>query len=243
MVRQNKLIKKKLSILVFVIIGLSVFLSGLITAEINKYSGNHSHLWEPEIIALEANTAQLNDHKNRVLFIGSSSIRFWNTLEQDMHPFMTIQHGFGGAKINDIIYFSDRLINAFDPRAVIIFVGSNDINLRQVTPADKMLAAYQHLIKNIRQDLTTTPIIFIAITPSPLRWRIWASASQVNQLLTEYINTQDNIFIVDTSSELLDADGKPDKSFYKIDGLHLNNQGYAVWAKIIKTELLRRLQS
>tara|TARA_B100000767_G_scaffold86434_1_gene83065 strand:+ start:3855 stop:4568 length:714 start_codon:yes stop_codon:yes gene_type:complete len=236
------MVKKKLSLLALIIIALSVFLFGLVQTQINKYSGNGSYLWEPEIIELEANTARLNDHTNRVLFIGSSSIRFWSTLTQDMYPFTVIQHGFGGAKVNDVIYFSDRLINAYDPRAVVIFVGTNDISLREVTSAEAMLAAYQQLINNIRQDLSTTPIIFIAITPSPQRWKLWAFASQANQLLTEYVNTQDNIFIVDTSSELLGDDGEPDGSFYKFDGLHLNSKGYAVWTQIVKAELLRRLQ-
>ena len=34
-----------------------------------------------------------------ILFIGSSSIRFWLSLESDMRPFPVINRGFGGAQI------------------------------------------------------------------------------------------------------------------------------------------------
>jgi lysophospholipase L1-like esterase len=210
--------------------------------EISKYAGNNPTLWEPDIAKLEANTALLNKHHERVLFVGSSSIRFWHTLADDMSPLTIIQHGFGGATINDVVHFSDRLINAFNPRAVVIFAGTNDVTPRQVRPATEMLAAYQRLVNNIRQDLPFTPIIFIAITPSPHRWSVWPQACETNRLLSDFINRQDNLYLVDTSSGLLSRDGSPDKSFYRLDGLHLSAKGYAVWAKQIKAELLKYIQ-
>ena len=227
---------------VLLVAGLSLFFFSVIMPELSKYAGNNPTLWEPDIAQLEANSALLNKHHERVLFVGSSSIRLWRTLADDMSPLTIIQHGFGGATINDVVHFSDRLINAFNPRAVVIFAGTNDITPRKVRPATEMLAAYQRLIKNIRQDLASTPIIFIAITPSPNRWSVWPQASETNHLLSNFINNQDNLYLVDTSSGLLSRDGKPDKSFYRLDGLHLSDKGYAVWAKQVKAELLKHIQ-
>ena len=221
---------------------LSLFFLSVVMPEISKYTGNNPTLWEPDIAQLEANTALLNKHHERVLFVGSSSIRLWRTLAVDMRPLTIIQHGFGGATINDVVHFSDRLINAFNPRAVVIFAGTNDITPRKVRPATEMLATYQRLVKNIRQDLPSTPIIFIAITPSPHRWSVWPQASETNRFLSDFINSQDNLYLVDTSSGLLNSDGKPDKSFYRLDGLHLSAKGYAVWARRVKAELLKHIQ-
>ena len=105
-----------------------------------------------------------------------------------------------------------------------------------------MLGAYRRLVSNIRHDLPTTPIIFIAITPSPHRWSVWPQASETNRLLSDFINSQDNLYLVDTSSGLLNSGGKPDKSFYRLDGLHLSAKGYAVWAKRVKAELFKHIQ-
>ena len=211
--------------------------------ELSKYAGNNPTLWEPDIAQLEANTALLNKHHERVLFVGSSSIRLWHTLADDMSPLRIIQHGFGGATINDVVHFSDRLINAFNPRAVVIFAGTNDITPRKVRPATEMLAAYQRLVKNIRQDLTSAPIIFItgySVTASLVS--LASGQQETNRLLGDFINNQDNLYLVDTSSGLLSSGGKPDKSFYRLDGLHLSAKGYAVWAKRVKAELLKHIQ-
>ena len=40
--------------------------------------------------------------KNEFLFIGSSSIRLWDTLEEDMKPLKVINRGFGGAHTKHI---------------------------------------------------------------------------------------------------------------------------------------------
>ena len=236
------MIKKILLASVLLVAGLSLLFFSVVMPEISKYTGNNPTLWEPDIAQLEANTALLNKHHERVLFVGSSSIRLWRTLADDMSPLTIIQHGFGGATINDVVHFSDRLINAFNPRAVVIFAGTNDVTPRQVRPATEMLAAYQRLVDNIRQDLPFTPIIFIAITPSPHRWSVWPQACETNRLLSDFINRQDNLYLVDTSSGLLSRDGNPDKSFYRLDGLHLSAKGYAVWTKQIKAELLKYIQ-
>ena len=128
------MIKKNLLGSVLSVAGLSLLFYSVVMPEISKYAGNNPTLWEPDIAKLEANTALLNKHHERVLFVGSSSIRFWQTLADDMSPLTIIQHGFGGATINDVVHFSDRLINAFNPRAVVIFAGTNDVTPRQVRP-------------------------------------------------------------------------------------------------------------
>ena len=121
------MIKKILLASVLLVAGLSLLFFSVVMPEISKYTGNNPTLWEPDIAQLEANTALLNKHHERVLFVGSSSIRLWRTLADDMSPLTIIQHGFGGATINDVVHFFVRLSNALNPRAVVIFVGTHDI--------------------------------------------------------------------------------------------------------------------
>ena len=158
------MIRKFLLSSVLLVAGLSLFFYSVIMPELSKYAGNNPTLWEPDIAQLEANTALLNKHHERVLFVSSSSIRLWRTLADDMSPLTIIQHGFGGATINDVVHFSDRLINAFNPRAGVVFAGTNDITPEKLDQQqEEMLAAYQRLIKNIRQDLASTPIILLPV--------------------------------------------------------------------------------
>ena len=44
-----------------------------------------------------------------------------------MAPLPVLRHGFGGAKLNDVVYYAERLVSAYRPRAVVVFAGTNDI--------------------------------------------------------------------------------------------------------------------
>ncbi|MDP5138969.1 MAG: hypothetical protein NWP83_00695 [Spirosomaceae bacterium] len=89
--------------------------------------------WESEIQRLEALDKTEKDPKNAILFIGSSSIRLWDNIADDMSPYPTIRRGYGGAKLSDLIFYTERLVYPHDFRALVVFV-ANDISN---TPEDK----------------------------------------------------------------------------------------------------------
>jgi len=65
--------------------------------------------WEPEIVKFE-NLDKIESYpSDAVMFAGSSSIRLWSTLAQDMAPYHIIQRGYGGAKLSDYAIFADRI--------------------------------------------------------------------------------------------------------------------------------------
>ncbi len=92
---------------------------------LKRYPQN-SYAWAiPEIQAFE----QLNKSPspdNSLLFLGSSSIRLWETLAEDMAPHPVIQRGYGGAHLRDAIFFPDALIGNYHPAVIIGFI-ANDI--------------------------------------------------------------------------------------------------------------------
>lgn len=49
--------------------------------------------------------------------------------------------------------------------------------------------------------------------------------------------TEDNIFLVDAGSQLIDTDGNLDKKYAGGDGLHLNSQGNAIWIQHLRNSL------
>ena len=63
----------------------------------------------PEIRAFEELDAVNDYDKEAILIIGSSSIRLWKTLAEDMAPFPVIQRGYGGAHFRDMVFFTDRI--------------------------------------------------------------------------------------------------------------------------------------
>ena len=205
--------------------------------EVQKVNSEDALVWGEAVSALESNTQGLYLPGEAVVFIGSSSIRMWSTLTDDMSPLPVIQHGFGGAKLNDIVHYSDRLVNAYQPRAVVVFAGTNDIQPSANKAPEVLLASYQEFVSRVRSDQPSLPIFYIGITPSPLRWSVWSIAQAANQLIENWSDRDPNLHFIDTSGALMDNNARPNAENYVFDGLHLSARGYGVWRDIIRAHL------
>jgi hypothetical protein len=65
-----------------------------------------------------------------IVFTGSSSIRFWDTLENDMKPLQVINRGFGGSQIAHVNQYASRIVIPYRPRVVVLYAGDNDLSMR-----------------------------------------------------------------------------------------------------------------
>ena len=93
---------------------------------LSQYRDEAMKQWSHDIEALEQRDVHQRDPKDAILFIGSSSIRRWNSIETDMAPYQVVQRGYGGAKYSDLAVFSNRLIHPHKYSAVVVFV-ANDV--------------------------------------------------------------------------------------------------------------------
>ena len=55
-----------------------------------------------------------------ILLVGSSSFLFWNDAKVELSPLTVINRGFGGSVMNDVIYYFDRIIAKYNPRAIVL---------------------------------------------------------------------------------------------------------------------------
>lgn len=212
-----------------------------IYGELSKAFSEDPTVYNEDVQDLVEATRARGPLERAVLFTGSSSIRFWTTLEEDMQPLVTIRHGFGGSKLGDIEYFAESLINEFEPRAVVVFAGTNDIQPGRLKTPEVLLATYQRLVARVRADLPNAPIYYIGITPSPLRVGVWDVSVTTNRLIREFTETDSSLHYIETGHRLMDASGVPDGDNYRWDRLHLSERGYEIWTEIIRTRLMDEL--
>lgn len=175
-----------------------------------------------------------------LLFVGSSSIRFWGELAEDMAPVAVINRGFGGSKIGDVVHYADTLFQADNPHAIVIFVGTNDMTPQQTKSVGMMTARFSAMMSALRRQHPDVPVYYIAITPSPLRWAIWDEAVAVNEAIQKLISQMPNTHYIDTGKALM-SDGEPNPDNYVLDRLHLSTKGYDIWAEIIRSRLFSDL--
>lgn len=217
------------------IIALAYF-GNTVYQELAKVNSDDPTVWEDDIVALEEELADTPAKSDSILFIGSSSIRLWGSIHEDMYPFDVVQRGFGGAKFLDVIHYADRLIDIkVKPAALVFFVGTNDIYPGSTKTPAMLLQNYQQLIQIVRAKYPVMPVYYIAITPSLMRWKVWETAHKTNLLIEEHSAKQSNLWVIDT--KLLGANGKPNPDLYRFDRLHLNDEGYERWTKVILDRL------
>lgn len=193
--------------------------------------------WEAAVRKLEALDKTETHPDNAILFIGSSSIRRWNTIAADMAPYHPVRRGFGGCQWSDVAVFADRLITPHEFRAVVFFV-ANDISGREGDKSpDEITALFASVHQRVRAHNPGAPVFCIAVTPTPSRWAVWPKSQAANSMVRRFCASKDNTWFIGTESIYLDGNGQPRPELFVADRLHLNPDGYARWAAAIKSHL------
>ena len=195
--------------------------------------------WEKDIKKLES--LDKNENYNKILFIGSSSIRRWNSIKQDLAPYEPIKRAYGGARYSDLIHFTERLVSPHKVKAICIFVANDIKGEKNDLSPKEVLNLVKFIVKKIRKSHKNKPIFFIETTPTSKRWKVWDKISKANDLIKDFSSLNKNIFYINTRSFYIKSNGMPDDNFFVKDKLHLNNKGYKLWAKIIKESFDKNL--
>src|SRR5579859_3047551 len=65
----------------------------------NSVAQQDSRKWEKDIAAFEASDRTNPPPKDCIVFVGSSSIRFWSSLKEDFPGLPVVNRGFGGSEL------------------------------------------------------------------------------------------------------------------------------------------------
>ena len=189
-----------------------------------------SPAWEADMQRFEAADAQSPPPRGGVLFIGSSSIRFWDTLAQDFPGVPVINRGFGGSELRDSTWYADRIILPYAPRQILIYAGDNDLNAGR-TP-QQLRADFIAFVERVRRDLPKAKIAYISNKPSPSRAQLLPVQRAANTLIAAEAKRL-GVDYIDIFTPMLDASGQPDESLFIEDLLHMNRAGYVIWQRAI----------
>lgn len=166
----------------------------------------------------------------RTVFIGSSSIRFWLSLDEDFPDVDPLNRGFGGSQISHAIGYFDRLLTPHAPKEIVFYSGENDLNAG-LTP-EQVLSRFQTFLELKTSRLGDAPVYFLSIKPSYARWAQWSAQQRANQLIAAYAETRTDLHFIDVSSPMIDESGAP-KPIFISDQLHMNPAGYAIWTGVL----------
>ncbi len=190
--------------------------------------------WEKAIAAFEAQDQKSPPPKGAVLFVGSSSIRLWK-LDKSFPDRATINRGFGGSEIADSVHFADRIVLKYQPRTIVFYAGDND-TAHGKSP-EQVANDFKEFVKIVHEKLPKTKILFIAIKPSLARWKLAETIQKANGLIRSQCEKNEQLEFIDVWKPMLGEDGRPQAELFLKDGLHMNEQGYKIWASLIRPHL------
>jgi lysophospholipase L1-like esterase len=196
--------------------------------------------WESAIREFEEQDKVNPPKPGCIVFAGSSSFRYWNTLAADMKPLDVINRGFGGSEMNDLNFYAKRIVIAYQPTAVVVYEGDNDLAQGSWKSPQMVAGEFRRFIRIVHTALPETWIYILSIKPSKARWEQWPKMEAANELIRDYAGSQPHVRYIDVATTMFDANGNLPADLFKSDGLHPSAKLYAKWAAIIKPILLER---
>jgi hypothetical protein len=190
--------------------------------------------FENDIAAFESEDRLSPPPRGAMLFVGSSSIRYWDVAAA-FPGIPAIKRGFGGSQVSDNIYFADRIVVRYQPRLIVFYAGDADVAGNK--NADQIAQDYKAFISLIHGKLPATPMVIIGIKPSPAHWGRIDVIRRANQIVKGIVASDPLVAYADVEAPLLGADGKPRPEFYADNGLNLNERGYVEWTKATKATI------
>jgi len=195
--------------------------------------------YEDEVVKYEKKDTEKGITTGQILFFGSSSIRRWYSIKEDLFPMPVINRGFGGSTLPEAIYYFNRLVIPYKPSAIVLYEGDNDVLAPFLTP-DVILNTFELFVRMTEKYLPNTHIYFLSIKPSPKRIDYIDKMLIANMKIENLCNLKRNLTYIDITDSMYDSYGNIRNDIFQKDKLHMNKKGYNIWAKIIKDALLNK---
>jgi lysophospholipase L1-like esterase len=187
--------------------------------------------WETDIAAFEAADTITPPQKGGIVFVGSSTIRRWDTASY-FPDLKIINRGFGGSEMADAVRYVHRIVTPYEPRLVVVYSGDNDISAGW--SSEDVAIQFERFTRAVHAKLPQTRILLIAVKSSLLRWTQIDRMRMSNAILRAYCERDDRLAFIDFDTLMLGWDEKPRRELFVEDGLHLSPQGYQLWTTVLR---------
>lgn len=192
--------------------------------------------WSQAMANFAQADAEESSPPGTVLFVGSSSIRLWNTLAADFPDVPVLNRGFGGSQIADSLVFFDQLVTPHHPRLIVFYAGTNDLTAGK--SPEEVAADFREFCEKVHASRPDTRILFISILLSPARWQLREKMALANTYIAAFCSADPRRVFVETNAAMLAPDGSTRLEFFVGDRLHLSPAGYAAWRRLLAPLLM-----
>lgn len=200
------------------------------------------HRYDDKIAVLETSA----NASGEILLYGSSFFTNWSKAKDQMliasnGKYHVLNHGFGGATVDELIYFYRKLVVPFNPKAVILRIGLNDI-IKGFTAEETWNMAWR-LMEFLRADYPEIKLILLCVFDyKSAKEEYKAAYAEFNEYQKEYAGGTENVWYLDINDFFYERteDIGTFQSFrdvFQEDGLHLTSVAYVEFAEYLTSKL------
>ena len=133
---------------------------------------------------VKRNDSLWDSSKETIVFVGSSSIRFWEDLQDRFPEKQVLNSGFGGSQTSDLLLHLNDLVLRYQPKKVFIYEGDNDISNHKRPKS--ILGTTETIIQQLLRDQPDREIVLISAKPSISRWKLRGKYRRLNKKTGRY---------------------------------------------------------
>ena len=182
-----------------------------------------------------------------VAFLGDSITQGWEgggkaAWDKSFASLKSANFGFSGDRTEHVLWrlAQGELLQA-KPKLVVIMIGTNNVG-HGSSNADATAEGVRHIVATIRKGSPKSKMLLLGILP---RGRTAQDGLRmaVAQATQGFKGAADgkHVFFFDSGSSFIRSDGSLRDTLMP-DLLHLNSDGYAIWAKALEPEIKRLLK-
>lgn len=181
-----------------------------------------------------------------VAFLGDSITQGWEdsgraTWDKEFAPLKSANFGFSGDRTEHVLWrLSHGEIVGADPKVIMIMIGTNNIGHGSSNP-EQTAQGVAEIVKTLRGRLPSAQILLLGIFPrgleatDPMRLAVEKATS-----LFKGVADGKHVHFMDIGHAYLRSTGEL-RTTLMPDLLHLDPDGYEIWARAVKPELDRLL--
>ena len=196
-----------------------------------------SQPYKKEVEQFQLQDQQQAPPANPILFIGSSSFTIWKDMQSYFPSYSILNRAFGGSTLLNQLYYVNEVTLAYNPKQIVIYCGENDFATDDAVTPDSVYNRFVKLFTIIRNKWPKMPVAYVSMKPSPSRRKYLPMFKVANAKIEAYLASKKRTAYINVWDKMLNEDGSFKPTIYLSDSLHMNKNGYAIWAPVIEKNL------